>query len=176
MVVFAIGIWKMPKMEGEHRCTAFRGAHYDYPKNIKEQIAERQGGVFDPYSMHCYSDIKGLAVSPVVNMVEAHDSGLCGASVDERMDFAHDLDNLVLADPFTDRWTKGGKDAGEWLPRYNRCWYVATVVDIKRRHGISFDKTELASISDVLSNCSTDEISVPSCAVPKPARKEWTRP
>ena len=59
-----------------------------------------------------------------------------------RARFASDLLNLTLAAPGLNRHEKGGKDAAEWLPARNRCWFAATVVAVWRAYGLTIDRRE----------------------------------
>ena len=63
---------------------------------------------------------------------EAHDSGLCGRSPEEKAAFANDLNNLTLASPGLNRQKKSDTDAAEGLPPNARCWFARTVVFVKR--------------------------------------------
>ena len=81
---------------------------------------------------------------------EAHDSGLCAADAGTRRRFASDLLNLTLAAPAVNRHRKSGKDAGEWLPRMNRCWFAARVVAVKRKYRLTVDEREARALEGVL--------------------------
>ena len=37
---------------------------------------------------------------------------------------------------------KSGKDAGEWLPDRNQCWFAERVLDVKRAYGLTVDRRE----------------------------------
>ena len=73
---------------------------------------------------------------------EAHDSGLCEADRATEARFARDLRNLTLASPQVNRHEKTGKDAGEWLPARNRCWFAARVVEVNRAYRLTVDRRE----------------------------------
>ena len=85
---------------------------------------------------------------------EAHDSGLCAASTAVRRRFARDLDNLTLATPQLNRYEKGARDAAEWLPEHNRCWFAATIVAVRREYDLTIDQREAAALDAVLKGCS----------------------
>ena len=70
----------------------------------------------------------------IIAVSEAHDSGLCAASAAVRARFACDLDNLTLATPRLNRYEKVARDAAEWLPELNRCWF-ATTIAVRREYG-----------------------------------------
>ena len=91
---------------------------------------------------------------------EAHDSGLCGADAGTKRRFASDLLNLTLAASTVNRHQKSGKDAGEWMPRMNRCWFAGRVVAVKRKYGLTVDAREARALEGVLSGCSSTEMVV----------------
>ena len=74
---------------------------------------------FEP-SLDCQSETD---IEHIVATSEAHDSGLYARDRATRARFASDLRNLTLASPRVDRHQKRAKDAAEWLPELNRCWF-----------------------------------------------------
>lgn len=87
---------------------------------------------------------------------EAHDSGLCAASPTTRRRFANDLLNLALAAPEVNRCGRGGKcarDAAEWMPAANRCWFAARIVAVRRAYDLTIDRGEADALERVLSGC-----------------------
>ena len=64
---------------------------------------------------------------------------------------------------------KSGKDAGEWLPRRNRCWFATRVVAVKRKYGLTVDAREARALESVLSGCASTEMVV--AEGPGPATK-----
>ena len=89
---------------------------------------------------------------------EAHDSGLCAADAGTKRRFAGDLLNLTLAAPAVNRHQKSGKDAGEWMPRMNQCWFGGRVVAVKRKYGLTVDAREARALEGVLSGCRSTEM------------------
>lgn len=89
---------------------------------------------------------------------EAHDSGLCRASASKRRAFSKDLLNLTLASPWLNRYDKGAKDAGEWLPPYNICWFADSVMKVKRRYSLTVDFTEAYVLRSVLKNYKSTQL------------------
>ena len=87
---------------------------------------------------------------------EAHDSGLCAADAATRYRFALDLDNLTLASSRLNRYEKRAKDAAEWLPPLNRCWFVRTIIRIKRRYRLTVDRRERDALASVLGQCANE--------------------
>ena len=93
---------------------------------------------------------------------EAHDSGLCAADNPTRRRFANDLLNLTLAGPNVNRYQKVDKDGAEWLPAQNRCWFVARVIAVRQKYGLTIDQREADALDRVLAACpSTKLITFP---------------
>ena len=74
-------------------------------------------------------------IEHIIARSEAHDSGLCAAGAATKRQFASDLLNLTLASPSVNRSQKSGKDAAEWLPDLNQCWFASRVVEVRQRYG-----------------------------------------
>ena len=89
---------------------------------------------------------------------------LCACDRATRARFASDLCNLTLAAPPLNRHQKGGKDAAEWLPARNRCWFAATVVAVRRAYGLTIDRREADVLEGVLSQCDSTEMESVVCA------------
>ena len=55
--------------------------------------------------------------------------------------------------PRLNRHEKRDKDAAEWLPPLNRCWFVRTIIRIKRRYGLTVDRRERDALATVFGQC-----------------------
>ena len=51
---------------------------------------------------------------------------------------------------------ESGKDAGEWLPPMNRCWFANRVILVKKKYGLTVDRKEARALKAVLDSCGTD--------------------
>lgn len=122
------------------------------PTSIEARIAERQGLV-SLYTGRTFDNLRQSDIEHIVALSEAHDSGLCAADAATRHRFALDLDNLTLASPRLNRYEKRAKDAAEWLPPLNQCWFVRTVIKIKQRYRLTVDRWERDALADVLEQC-----------------------
>ena len=146
--------WRGLTVAPEHRCTAYeRKRDYPYPQSLEADIIRTLGAVYGPYSGSCFSSPRETDIEHVVATSEAHDSGLCAADGATRRAFARDLRNLTLASPAVNRHRKSGKDAGEWLPTRNACWFAGRVVAVKRAYGLTVDRREAEALEAVLSGC-----------------------
>jgi len=111
------------------------------------------GRIYSPYTGESFTSKRQTDIEHIVAISEAHDSGLCAASAATRRAFARDLDNLTLATPALNRYHKVAKDVAEWLPVQNQCWFVARVVAVKKKYGLSMDAREAAAALNVLADC-----------------------
>ena len=145
--------WRGLVVAPECPCTPYDRDDYDYPQSVEIQIAERLGGMVSPYDGTRFESLKESDIEHIVAVSEAHDSGLCAASLTVRAHFARDLDNLTLATPRLNRHEKGAKDAAEWLPERNRCWFAATIVAVRREYGLTIDRREADALDAVLAGC-----------------------
>ena len=90
---------------------------------------------------------------------------MCGADDATRTQFARDLLNLTLASPSLNRSQKSDKDAAEWMPDQNRCWFAQTIVDVRLEYGLTIDQAEADAIDRMLAGCTSTAIS---CNITQP--------
>ena len=145
-----------PQIAPEHRCSPYNPDDYSYPQSVEPQLVNQMGGrIYGPYTGRCFASIRETDIEHIVARSEAHDSGLCAASVATRQAFARDLLNLTLASPEVNRHRKGARDVAEWLPALNQCWYVNQVVKVKLKYGLTMDRAEVQKAQEVLNSCSS---------------------
>ena len=150
-----VELWRGLVVAPENRCGEYERRHYSYPKAIEHAIVRVQGGrIWSPYTNESFHSIHETDIEHIVATSEAHDSGMCARPRAIRREFAMDLRNLTLASPALNRWEKSGKDAAEWLPKQNRCWFAAKVVEVKRTWGLTVDYAEAMALEGVFSVCS----------------------
>ena len=153
--------WRGLMVLAEYRCSSYdREADFPYSQSLEPKIAANLGGWWSPYDgtefPHEESDIEhAVAVS------EAHDSGLCAEDAATRRRFASDLDNLTLAMPHLNRYEKGSKDAADWLPKHNQCWFAGRVLAVKLEYGLTVDPREAAKLEAVLEGCRIEHVLRP---------------
>ena len=143
----------------ENRCSEYDSSDYKYSQSLESHIvAQQQSRIYGPYSGRYFGSLRDTDIEHIVAKAEAHDSGMCMRPLPERAAFASDLDNLTLAAPRLNRYEKVAKDPAEWLPEHNRCWYVGTVVNVKRKWGLSMDSAEADAVRQVLAGCDSLEM------------------
>lgn len=166
--------WRELTVMDEYRCNPFVEDDYYHPQSVEPKIIASMGGhIYGPYSGRTFDSRLETDIEHIVGKTEAHDSGLCAADEETRKEFAEDLLNLTLAAPKCNRCKKGGKcgyDAAEWLPPRNQCWFVARIVEVRLKYGLTIDKYEAAAIDSVLENCDSTEMIFYEDAVPCPAK------
>ena len=146
--------WRGLVVAPENRCSPYdKKRDYPYPQSIEREIVRRLGAVCGPYTGTCFASTRQTDIEHIVAASEAHDSGLCARDRATRARFASDRRNLTLAAPHVNRHQKSGKDAAEWLPERNRCWFAARVVEVRRAYDLTIDRREAAVLEQVLSQC-----------------------
>ncbi|MDE0095006.1 MAG: hypothetical protein OXS40_01305, partial [Gammaproteobacteria bacterium] len=122
--------WRGLTVAPENRCSSYdRERDYRYDsRSVEQAIVHRLGGVvYGPYTGTCFPSTDNTDIEHIVATSEAHDSGLCARDRAARMRFARDIDNLTLAKPELNRYEKRDRDAAEWTPMRNRCWFAGRV-------------------------------------------------
>ena len=162
--------WRGLVVAPEHRCSPYdRKRDYPYPQSIEKDIVRGLGRVYGPYTDSCFASTRQTDIEHIVATSEAHDSGLCAQGRAVRARFASDLRNLTLASPRVNRHRKSGKDAGEWLPERNRCWFTARVVEVRRAYDLTIDPREAAVLDQILAQCDSADMETMACtAQPAP--------
>ena len=153
------GTWRGLTVAPEHRCAPYDRDDYPYSQSVETRIIADMGGrVYGPYTGRYFGSRRDTDIEHMVATSEAHDSGLCVADAATKRRFSSDLLNLTLAAPAVNRHQKSGKDAGEWMPRTNLCWFAGRVVAVKRKYGLSVDVREARALEGVLSGCRSTEM------------------
>ena len=150
--------WRGLTVAAEHRCAPYRSDEYAYPQAVEDDIIQRLGGLFSPYTNEMFDSKGDTDIEHVVARSEAHDSGLCRSDAATRRAFSRDLLNLTLASPRVNRTQKGAKDAAEWQPTANQCWFAQTVVDVRLAYRLTIDRREAAALDRILAGCSSTEM------------------
>ena len=149
-------VWRGLSVAPEKRCAPYRRRSYRYSSSVEFEIVDRLGSIFSPYTGEVFASVKHTDIEHIVVLSEAHDSGMCASPDAVKSRFANDLINLTLASPRVNRGKKAGKDAGEWLPPMNRCWFADRVILVKRKYGLTADRKEVAALKAVMDSCATD--------------------
>ena len=157
--------WRGLTVGPEHRCTAYdKKRDYPYPPSVEDAIVREVGVVYGPYTGRCFASTKETDIEHIVAASEAHDSGLCARDRATRAQFARDLRNLTLASPEVNRFEKPGKDAGEWIPDRNRCWFAGRVLEVKLAYGLTVDRREAAALDAILGSCPSTAMEPVVCS------------
>ena len=164
--------WRGLTIAPEDRCSDYDSDDYRYSQSLEAQIVESLGGVYGPYTGTWFDSPRETDIEHMVARSEAHDSGLCAADANTRRSFAGDLLNLTLASPAVNRHQKSDKDAAEWLPELNQCWYVDRVVQVRQKYGLTIDQAEADAIDDVMDGCTSVEIII----LPRPTPESSVGP
>ena len=165
--------WRGLTVAPEHRCSPYeRKRDYPYPQSVEQDIVRGLGAVYGPYTGTCFGSTRDTDIEHIVATSEAHDSGLCAADRATRKRFATDLRNLTLASPQVNRREKSGKDAGEWVPERNECWFAGRVLKVKRVYGLTVDRREATALERIFSRCYGTEMELIACTAPSTGTRE----
>ena len=154
--------WRGLVLAPEDRCSSYDPDDYPYSQSVEAQIVADIGGIYGPYTGRWFASQKDTDIEHIVARSEAHDSGLCAANDATRREFAADLLNLTLAGPTVNRHQKSGKDAAEWLPDMNKCWFADRSVQVRLKYELTVDQAEADALGLVLTGCSSVEMVVVS--------------
>ena len=164
--VAPLTLWRGLVVEPESRCP---GARYDRDeygtgyRTKEDDIIDQLGAIFSPYTGACYASASETTIDHIVALHQAHHSGMCFADAEAKRAFGSDILNLTLAAEEVNS-AKGARDAFDWLPDMNRCWFSRRVVDVKRKYGMTVDREEAQALELVLAACETTELDRPDCA------------
>ncbi|WP_428102968.1 GmrSD restriction endonuclease domain-containing protein [Candidatus Rariloculus sp.] len=158
------------RIAAEVRCTPYDRDDYAYPQSVESQIIAGIGKIYGPYTGQCFATARETDIEHIVSLSEAHDSGLCSASAATKTRFARDVLNLTLASPRVNRYEKGAKDAAEWQPQRNACWFANRTLEVRRKYGLSIDRREAIAIENTLAGCASTEMVVLECGLPAETR------
>ena len=64
------------------------------------------------------------------------------------------------------RYEKSGKDASEWVPDRNRCWFAGKIVEVRLAYGLTIDRREADALERILSGCESMALEPVVCSVP----------
>ena len=142
--------WRGLVVAPEERCAPYDASEYHYSQSVEPQIADSLGGVYSPYTCETFKALNETDIEHIVARSEAHDSGLCAASPERKSEFARDMRNLTLTDPYLNRDEKGAKDAANWTPDENKCWFARRVIDIRLAYGLTIDRREADALDAIL--------------------------
>ena len=134
-------------------------------KAVEARIVAALGGVYGPYTGRWFASPRDTDIEHIVARSEAHDSVLCAADAARRRRFASDLLNLTLASPAVNRTHKNDKNAAEWLPELNQCWFADRVVAVRQKFSLTIDPREATALDRVLASCPSTAMRM----VPRPA-------
>ena len=155
------GTWRGLVVAPEDRCSPYDSDDYPYSPSVEKRIVEAMNGlVYGPYTGTHFEDTSQTDIEHIVARSEVHDSGLCSADAETKKRFASDILNLTLASPEVNRHQKSAKDAAEWLPDLNQCWFADRVVQVRQEYKLTIDEIEAAALEIVLSGCSSVDMVI----------------
>ena len=83
-------------VEPEDTCTEYNVAEYPSGSTLDVIKALELGGIFGAFENQCFDTYRDVESDHIVARKEAHDSGLCAAEAQRKIDFSNDLENIAL--------------------------------------------------------------------------------
>ena len=144
----------------ENRCAPYDPKDYSYnSRELKAAlIAAQEGKLESRYTGEIFASPDEAELDHLIALSEAHDSGACAWSSEQKKDFVQFSPNHVLASPRLIR-EKQGKDWAEWRPPLNNpnlwnwCFSAGRIVLIKGRYGLTVDRAEYNVLAESLARC-----------------------
>lgn len=132
------------------------------PKVSKKGCDLTKGRWKSYYDNKTFKNPSKLDIDHMVPLAEAWRSGASGWNAKTREKFANDLGyapSLVAVSAATNR-SKSDRDLADWLPKSNRCRYVAEWVAVKYRWSLTMDSAEKKAAKKVLGGCKKSQRKV----------------
>ena len=162
-----VGTWRGLRIAPEARCSEYDRGDYPVPPDLEEEIVAEMGQIYGPYTGRCFADTSDTTIEHIVSRSEAHDSGLCSADAATKKEFSRDLLNLTLASPHVNS-VKGDRDAAQWLPAENRCWFADRVLQVRLKYDLTIDQAEADTLEFILARCESTELMARDCSADQP--------
>jgi len=102
-------------------------------------------------------------IDHIVALSEAWDSGASEWGAYDRDIFADDRLNLVAVSASSNR-SKGGRDAGEWLPSepLGKCFLSMRVIQVKSKWELTIDQAEYDVLKNLVTDCGSEIPPIPN--------------
>ncbi len=136
----------------ESLCSPYDVNDYSYSQSLELEIIVRDMGIYDPYQDEWYQSRDTTDIEHIISRKEAHESGLCAKPDSVRRNFARDLPFLVLTHMSINR-SKGDRDAADWMPLQNRCWFAERVLAIREQYTLTIDEREKTKLREQIESC-----------------------
>ena len=150
--------WRGIIVADENRCSFYKLSEYRYNPSVESLIVDELGGIYRPYTGQWAKSTSDVDIEHIVAKSEAHDSGMCARSADLKRAFSNDLLNLTLASPHVNRYQKRSKDAAQWLPKMNECWFADRVVQVRQKYNLTVDRAERDVLEGILVECDSTDL------------------
>lgn len=130
--------------------------------------AVRTGRWVSYYDRVTVTAARSLDIDHLVPLAEAWDSGASRWSAATRTAYANDLGDrrsLVAVTASSNR-SKSDRDPAEWLPRYDRCRYLAEWTAVKVRWRLAVDKPEKLALAKLAGSCADRVLTIWRASTP----------
>jgi hypothetical protein len=135
-----------------------------YPQLSSDSKKVIAGKWHDLYTNTIFTNPSDLDIDHLVPLGEAHRSGGCRWTEDEKKQFANFImhEEELIAVSKTANREKGQKDPTQWLPKNEayRCEYASNWIVIKARWDLWVDKAEQQTLQGLIETNCVDEVVI----------------
>ncbi len=124
----------------EHRCSEYNPVDYRYSQSVEPRIVASMGGIIYGRTPAHGSTAHLRPTSSTLSHAPRPTTAASAQRILRRSGgFASGLLNLTLASPSVNRSQKSDKDAADWLPDLNQCWFANRVVKVRQQYTLTID-------------------------------------
>ena len=145
--------WFGLEVAEESVCAEYDENDYSYPRWLKREIIEQQGGLYSAYTGLAFDRKRDAQIEHIVPLREPHESGMCARDGEAKERFANDIANLTLATRRMQQRRGAASDAADWEPPRNRCWFAQVTIQVRQAHGLTIDRAEADALEKILASC-----------------------
>lgn len=93
-----------------------------------------------------------IDIDHIIPLGDAHVSGADDWDEATKTQFANDPRNLVSVNA-SDNRSKSNRNAADWLPDGNHCWYAEVQVEVKAEYNLTMTQAEYDTLAGILAEC-----------------------
>ena len=133
-----------------------------YPQSVELDIIVRDGLV-SRYTGREFSSRDSSDIDHIVALSEAHDSGLCATHGFDQKSLQPRPGQLGVGKPTSlTELKRETKTQPIGFQPQNQCWFVMTIISVKRKYMLTIDEAERDAMQAVLEKCAATNQSLNS--------------
>ena len=161
------GAGHAPTVPSVRQPVRYDRGEYPYPQSVESEIIAGIGKIYGPYIGQCFATARETDIEQYrASVGSPRQRPVLGERGDESLVFTgYPQPDAGEASARVNRYEKGAKDAAEWQPRRNACWFANRTLEVRGKYGLSIDRREAVAIERTLAGCSSTEMVVLDCGL-----------